>query len=34
VRLDPTDNTRLEVSVHDADAGTTVDGDFNVAVHC
>lgn len=34
VRLDPADNTRVEVSVHDADAGTNVDGDFNVAVHC
>jgi hypothetical protein len=34
VELDATDNTRLAVSVHDADAGTNVDGDFNVAVHC
>ena len=34
VELDATDNTRLAVSVHDADAGTKVDGDFNVAVHC
>jgi hypothetical protein len=34
VGLDGTDNTRLAVSVHDADAGTKVDGDFNVAVHC
>jgi hypothetical protein len=34
VELDGTDNTRLAVSVHDADAGTNVDGDFNVAVHC
>jgi hypothetical protein len=34
VELDSTDNTRLAVSVHDADAGTNVDGDFNVAVHC
>jgi hypothetical protein len=34
VRLDPTDATRVEVSVFDADAGTDADGDFNVAVHC
>lgn len=34
VELDATDNTRLAVSVHDADAGTNVDGDFNVAVLC
>ncbi|MDQ3936707.1 MAG: hypothetical protein M3340_18970 [Actinomycetota bacterium] len=34
VALDSADNTRLAVSVHDADAGTKVDGDFNVAVHC
>lgn len=34
VELDATDNTRVAVSVHDADAGTNVDGDFNVAVHC
>jgi hypothetical protein len=34
MELDGTDNTRLAVSVHDADAGTNVDGDFNVAVHC
>jgi hypothetical protein len=34
VALDPADKTRVAVSVHDADAGTKVDGDFNVAVHC
>jgi hypothetical protein len=34
VELDATDPTRLAVSVHDADAGTNVDGDFNVAVYC
>lgn len=34
MELDATDNTRVAVSVHDADAGTNVDGDFNVAVHC
>ena len=34
IRLDPTDKTRVEVSVIDADAGTDVDGDFNVAIHC
>ena len=34
VELDSTDNTRIAVSVHDADAGTNVDGDFNVAVLC
>lgn len=34
VELDGTDSSRLAVTVHDADAGTNVDGDFNVAVHC
>ena len=34
VRVDPSDATRVEVSVFDGDAGTAVDGDFNVAVHC
>jgi hypothetical protein len=34
VELDVTDSTRLAVTVHDADAGTNVDGDFHVAVHC
>lgn len=34
VELDATDSSRVAVSVHDADAGTNVDGDFNVAVHC
>ena len=34
VALDPTDATRVRVSVFDADAGTPADGDFNVAVHC
>lgn len=34
VALDGADKTRVAVSVHDADAGTKVDGDFNVAVHC
>jgi hypothetical protein len=34
VALDAADKTRLAVTVHDADAGTKVDGDFNVAVHC
>jgi hypothetical protein len=34
VELDATDATRLSVSIHDADAGTNVDGDFNVAVLC
>ena len=34
IELDATDNTRVAVSVHDADAGTNVDGDFNLAVHC
>jgi hypothetical protein len=34
VELDPNDPTRLAVSVHDADDGTAVDGDFNVAVLC
>jgi len=34
VELDATDPTRLSVSVFDADAGTNVDGDFDVAVLC
>jgi hypothetical protein len=34
VALDSADKTRVAVSVHDADAGTKVDGDFNVALHC
>jgi hypothetical protein len=34
VALDSSDKTRVAVSVHDADAGTKADGDFNVAVHC
>lgn len=34
VELDAVDPTRVAVSVHDADAGTNVDGDFNVAVLC
>jgi hypothetical protein len=34
VELDATDNTRVAVSVHDADAGTNVDGDFNAAALC
>jgi hypothetical protein len=34
VELDATDPTRLAVSIHDNDAGTNVDGDFNVAALC
>jgi hypothetical protein len=34
IELDSTDSTRVAVSVHDADAGTNSDGDFNVAVNC
>lgn len=34
IELDATDPTRVAVSVHDADAGTNIDGDFNVTVNC